>query len=124
MRFIFIVLAVSLFLFGFGKTTMENEKSVYLIITANIKPENSRELQSYLADMAHVFDEHKGVPIGKYKTTKHIIGNKPQELTAIIEFPNSSSINKMLKSSEYLALSHKRKIIFDELNIATCLKIE
>ena len=100
----------------------ENESAI-LMINAIVNKENKAELPGYLSQMRKMFKENGGKPVGRYKMLRDLKGNDSPEMIAIISFENSETIENMINSEAYKALSELRSQVFTKLNLMVCEEI-
>ncbi len=62
-----------------------------------------------------IFTKNGGIPLYRFKKVEVLIGDKSPEMTAIIEFPSTEIIKKMIESDDFVALSDLRSRVFSEL---------
>lgn len=96
---------------------MDNDTKTVLLISAIVNKNHVSELQEYLGKVMQVFGKNGGKPVGRFKTTGHLLGDDSPEMTAIIEFPNAQVIQELVDGEEFLALSDLRARVFTKLNM-------
>ena len=101
---------------------MADSKS-YLIISSTPKPDNQEQLHSYLSQAMPLAMAAGGKPIGRYVTTKQLVGEGGPTLVAVVEFPDEKSITDMMASAEFTALADLRNAVFENLDMVICAEM-
>ncbi|MEQ8924350.1 MAG: DUF1330 domain-containing protein, partial [Fulvivirga sp.] len=75
---------------------MENSQA-FLVINASVNNQYKNELQTYLGSVMQIFGKNGGKPVGRYNTLEQLSGEDGPEMMAILEFPSTDIIRKMVR---------------------------
>ncbi|OJJ20399.1 hypothetical protein BKI52_18240 [marine bacterium AO1-C] len=93
-----------------------SEKTL-MIVNAVLNPEEKEAFTYYSAQSTPLFKNAGAKPIGKYKITENIVGDKKLQVVVVMEFPNSQVITDVFESEAYKALLPFRDKAFINLNV-------
>ncbi len=88
---------------------MQEDKNIYLIVSAIPNPDDVFSYNSYVFQIASIFNLYRAVIVGRYRTIEQVTGNSGVKTTAIFTFPDVTAIKVMLASPEFNALNDLRE---------------
>lgn len=96
------------------------ENKAFLVINAIVNKAHASEVPGYLGSIMPVFGKNGGKPVARYRATDQLSGQDGPEMVAIVEFPDSATINNMVNSEDYKSLDELRGKVFTKLNLVIC----
>lgn len=93
-----------------------SEKSL-MIVNAVLNSDEKEAFAYYSEYSAPLFKQAGAIPVGKYKISETIIGERKLQVVAIMEFPSSEAITNVFKSEAYKELLPYRDKAFMELDV-------
>jgi uncharacterized protein (DUF1330 family) len=94
---------------------MKIDKNIYLIVSAIPNSNDVFSYNSYVFQIAGVFNLYGAVNVNRYRTIEQIMGNSGAQTTAIFTFPNVQAIKDMMASEEFNALNELREKAFSKM---------
>ena len=91
-----------------------NENKTFLIVNAVPNTDDMPSFQSYLSQIVEIFKQFGGTNFQRFKTVEQIMGQGGIKAAAIVEFPDSEAIHKMVASEEFNALNELRKRLINK----------
>ena len=88
-----------------------------MIVSGIINANEKEAYTSYVESSGPIFKQSGSKPVAKYPISQVLSGNDEVEFLAIMEFPNSESIQAVFNSDAYKELLPIRKKAFKKLNI-------
>ena len=94
---------------------MKTDNNIYLIVSAIPNPNDVFSYNSYVFQIAGVFNMYGAVNVGRYRTIEQIMGSSGIQTTAIFTFPTVQSIKDMMASEEFNALNELREKAYTKM---------
>lgn len=85
---------------------------IILIIIATVNPGEPEALDHYLHSMNALYAEAGAKPVGRYRISRPLMGEKTPSLIAIMEFPSQEALDQVFKSTAYQGLLPYREKAF------------
>ena len=73
--------------------------------------------QLYLSKIVPIFMNNGGKIIGRYKTIEQLLGEGGGKAFAIVEFPSTDVVKKMIASNEFNALNELRSQAYKKVDL-------
>jgi len=88
---------------------------VNLIVVATVNHQEPEALSHYLEKVGNLYQQMEAKPVGKYKISKPLIGNRTPSLVSIMEFENTDALNSVFEGEAYKELVAYRDKAFLEV---------
>jgi uncharacterized protein (DUF1330 family) len=91
------------------------DNNIYLIVSAIPNPNDVFSYNSYVFQIAGIFNLYGAVNVNRYRTIEQILGTSGVQTTAIFTFPSIQAIKDMMASNEFNALNDLREKAFSKM---------
>ena len=95
---------------------MSTQKAT-MIVLGVVNPQEKEALQKYTQKATPLFVQAGAKLLGRFKVQKSYIGEHIPQIVTLMEFPEMSTIEKVLESPEYQDLIPLRGKAFKQLDI-------